>query len=116
IDGNTSFLLKIKLLGNPRKARKKVRYFSIEKIIDSDLTNTKDLVESIEVEYPPCYLEVAHIQYYHNVMRHIKAKVITMFIGYSDASEQYEPITEWEFDDQMQQNKNLDKDDDNYLR
>ncbi|WVZ52914.1 hypothetical protein U9M48_003914 [Paspalum notatum var. saurae] len=87
----------------------------------------------MEGEYPPGYLEVAKIQYYDNVMRsflemksdqdlmlmfskHIKAKVITMFIGYSDASEQYEPIIEWEFDDQMQLNKNLDKGDDNYLR
>ncbi|KAJ1292336.1 hypothetical protein BS78_02G384600, partial [Paspalum vaginatum] len=128
IDANTSFLLKIKLLGNPQIARKEVRCFLIEKIVDSNLTNIKDLVESIEVEYPPGYLEVAHIQYYVNVMRsfpevksdqdlmlmflkHVEAKVITMFIGHSNASEQYEPITEWE-----EHVGNGNKDDDNYLR
>ncbi|KAJ1288989.1 hypothetical protein BS78_02G131300 [Paspalum vaginatum] len=114
---NTSSLLKIKLLCNRKKARKEVRCISIEKVVDSDLTNIKDLVESIKVECPPSYLEVAHIQYYDDVMRTFqKQKVITIFIGYCDASEPYEPITKWEFDDQMQKNKNIEKYDDSYLR
>ena len=49
MEENTSFLLKIKLLGNPKKSKKEVRCFSIEKVVDSDLTNIMDLVESIEV-------------------------------------------------------------------
>jgi len=49
MEENTSFLLKIKLLGNPKKSKKEVRCFSIEKVVDSDLTTIMDLVESIEV-------------------------------------------------------------------
>ena len=130
MEENTSFLLKIKLLGNPKKSKKEVRCFSIEKVVDSDLTNIMDLVESIEVQCPPGYLEVAHVQYYDHVMKifpevksdqdlmlmfskHSKAKVITMFIGYCDASEPYEPITEWDFGE----NVGVDEeDDDSYLR
>jgi hypothetical protein len=47
-----------------KKARKDAKCFSFEKIIDSDLTNYKDLVEEIVEKYPSGYLEVAHVQYY----------------------------------------------------
>uniref|UniRef100_A0ACD5UM54 Uncharacterized protein n=1 Tax=Avena sativa TaxID=4498 RepID=A0ACD5UM54_AVESA len=69
MDPNSTYLLKIRLIGNPKKARKEMRYFCFEKFVDSDLTNYKDLVESIVEEYPPCYLEVAHVDYYDDVMK-----------------------------------------------
>jgi len=49
MEENTSFLLKIKLKKKKKKSKKEVRCFSIEKVVDSDLTNIMDLVESIEV-------------------------------------------------------------------
>ncbi|RLN21953.1 hypothetical protein C2845_PM07G18990 [Panicum miliaceum] len=64
MDPNSTFLLNIKPLGNRRKARKDMRYFAFEKVVDSDLINYKDFIESVVEQYPPGYLEVAHIQYY----------------------------------------------------
>jgi len=52
------------LLGNRKKARKDVKCFSFDMVVDSDLSNYMDFVESIVDKYPPSYLEVAHIQYY----------------------------------------------------
>ena len=66
---NSTFYLKIKLLGNPKKARKDVRCFNFEKVLDSDLTNYMDLVTSIVQQYPPGYLEVAHVQYYDDALK-----------------------------------------------
>ena len=61
MDPNSSYLLKIKLFGNPKKARKDIRCFCFEKVIDCDLTNYKDLVVSVIEQYPMGYLEVAHV-------------------------------------------------------
>ncbi|KAM0894767.1 hypothetical protein ACQ4PT_024236 [Festuca glaucescens] len=61
MDPNSSFCLIIRLLGNPKKARKDVSCFRFEKINDSDLTNYNDLVASIVEEYAPRYLEAAHL-------------------------------------------------------
>ena len=47
MDTDTSYLLKIHLLSNPKKSRKDVRCFSLEKVVDADFTNYMDLVESI---------------------------------------------------------------------
>ncbi|KAJ1254809.1 hypothetical protein BS78_K323700, partial [Paspalum vaginatum] len=133
MDANTYFQFKIKLLGNRKKARKDAVCWSIEKIVDSDLINIKDLVESIVLECPLGYLEVGHIQYHDVVMKtfpevisdqdlmsmfakHKAIKVVTMFIQYCDTSEPYVPITEWEIDEQMQQDNNTGIDDDDYLR
>jgi hypothetical protein len=69
MDPNSCYLLKIKLLGNPEKARKDVRCFSFEKFVDCDITNFKDFVESIVDRYPPGYKEVPHIQYYDDVLK-----------------------------------------------
>ncbi|RLN39935.1 hypothetical protein C2845_PM01G41230 [Panicum miliaceum] len=63
MDPSSCYLLEIKLIGNQR-ARKNVKCFSFKEIIDSELTNYKDLVESIVDKYPQRYLEVAHVQYY----------------------------------------------------
>ena len=69
MDLNSSYLLKIRLVSNQKKARKGIKYFCFEKMIDSDLTNYKDLVESIVDQYQPRYLEVAHVQYYDDVLK-----------------------------------------------
>lgn len=60
MDPKSCYLLVIKLIGT-EKRRKDVKCFSFEMIIDSDLTNYKDLVEEIEDKYPLGYLEVAHV-------------------------------------------------------
>jgi hypothetical protein len=64
MDTDTSYLLKIHLLGNPKKSRKDVRCFSLEKVVDVDFTNYTDLVQSFVQQYPLGYLEVPHVQYY----------------------------------------------------
>jgi hypothetical protein len=47
MDPKSTFMLKFKHLGNPKKARKDLRCFCFEKIVDSDRANLKDLTESI---------------------------------------------------------------------
>ncbi|WVZ48943.1 hypothetical protein U9M48_000330, partial [Paspalum notatum var. saurae] len=133
MDHNTSYILQIKMLGNPKHARKDIRCVLIEKVVDADVTNIKNLVESITKQCPPGYLEVPHVQYYDEATKtflevksdqdlmlmfekHSKTKVVTMFMGYCNAFEPYELITEWTFDEQLQQNINDEPDDDNYLR
>jgi hypothetical protein len=51
MDTDTSYLLKIHLLGNPKKSRKDVRCFSLEKVVDVDFTNYMDLVQPIVQQY-----------------------------------------------------------------
>jgi hypothetical protein len=38
-------------------------------VVDSDFPNYKDFIESVIEKYPPGYMEVAHVQYYDNVLR-----------------------------------------------
>ncbi|KAM0821508.1 hypothetical protein ACQ4PT_072156 [Festuca glaucescens] len=133
MDPNSTYSLKIRLLGNPKKARKEIKYFCFEKVIDCDLTNYKDLVEAIVEEYPPRYLEVAHVQYYDDVLKifpevnsdqelmsmfekHSQKKVVEMFIAYCDPAEPYKPITEYYSDVHIQPENNVDQDEDSYLR
>ena len=69
--------------------------------VDSDTTNLKDLVDDIRDQYPPGYLEVAHVQYYDADLKTfpvvntdqelmscfrniVTTKVVHMFIAYSD--------------------------------
>lgn len=102
LDPNSTYYLKIKLLGNP--PRKYVRCFSFEKVLDCDLTNYKDLIESIVEQYPSGYLEVAQLQYYDDDLKtfpevqcpsllmsmfkkHQESKVVQMFNAYCDPSE-----------------------------
>ena len=93
-----------------------------------------NLVTSIVQQYPPGYLEVAHVQYYYDALKtfpevkcdqdlmsmfekHHKTKVVHMFVAYCDPSEMYEPITEWNFDEEEQLNMNTEETkDDSYLR
>uniref|UniRef100_A0ACD5UIK2 Uncharacterized protein n=1 Tax=Avena sativa TaxID=4498 RepID=A0ACD5UIK2_AVESA len=133
MDPNSSYLLKIRLFGNRKKARKEIKCFCFDKIIDSDLTNYKDLVESIVGKYAPCYLEVAHVQYYDDVLKilsevksdqelmsmfekHAKTKVVQMFIQYCDPSEPYEPIMEYCSDVDIPADNNTKDSEDSYLR
>uniref|UniRef100_A0A453RM32 Transposase MuDR plant domain-containing protein n=2 Tax=Aegilops tauschii subsp. strangulata TaxID=200361 RepID=A0A453RM32_AEGTS len=133
MDPNSCYVLKIRLLGNPKKARKEAMCFYFEKVIDSDLTNYEDLVESIIVQYQPRYLEVAHVHYYDEVLKtfpeiksdqelmymfekHAKSKMVQMFIVYWEPSEPYEPIIEYYSDVHIQPKNNVDQDDDSYLR
>ncbi|KAM0873462.1 hypothetical protein ACQ4PT_038055 [Festuca glaucescens] len=132
MDPSSSYLLKIRLLGNRNKARKEIKCFCFEKIVDSDLTNYKDLVASILDQYPPRYLEVAHAQYYDDVQKtfpeiksdqelmsifekHAKTKMLQMFFAYCDPHEPYEPITEYYSDVHIHPNNNTEQDDDGYL-
>uniref|UniRef100_A0ACD5UNB4 Uncharacterized protein n=1 Tax=Avena sativa TaxID=4498 RepID=A0ACD5UNB4_AVESA len=120
------------MLGNPKTARKEIKTFYFEKVIDSDLTNYKDLVESITVQYPPFYLEVTHVHYYDDVLKtfpelkpdqellsmfekHNKTKMVDMFFAYCDPSQPYEPITEYHCDVDLQPNSNTNQDEENYL-
>jgi hypothetical protein len=94
-----------------------MKCFSFEMTVDSDLANYDDLVGLVVQRYPPGYMEVAHVQYYDEVLKsflemttdkqlmtmfskHSKSKVIIMFIAYSGPSDVFEPISEWDFDDE----------------
>uniref|UniRef100_A0ACD5XDM7 Uncharacterized protein n=1 Tax=Avena sativa TaxID=4498 RepID=A0ACD5XDM7_AVESA len=126
---NSTYLLKINLIPNPKKARKEIKSFCFEKFIDSDLTNYRDLLEEILDEYPPRYLEVAQFQYYDDVLKiypevhsdqeliymfekHSQKKVVEMFIAYCDPAEPYEPITEYYEDSEVhiEPENNIDQD------
>ncbi|KAF8690779.1 hypothetical protein HU200_041167 [Digitaria exilis] len=129
MDTNSTFLVKIKLFGNPtRKEQKPVEF---EKVIDYDLINFMDFIQPIVDQYPPGYLEVAHIQYYDEELKtfpevecdkdlmsmfakHGQTKVVLMFIQYCHPSKPYEPITEWHshVQDQPRSIENDDDDDD----
>ncbi|KAF8662533.1 hypothetical protein HU200_056130 [Digitaria exilis] len=60
MDPNSTFTLKIRLFGNKKKMREGYKYGFFELVIDSDLSNYKDLVGEIVEKRPPGYLEVAH--------------------------------------------------------
>jgi hypothetical protein len=55
MDASSSYLLKIGIIGNPKKVRKDATCFLFEKVVDSDTTNFKDFIESIVNQYPPGY-------------------------------------------------------------
>jgi hypothetical protein len=88
-----------------------MKYFCFDMVVDSDKINYEDLVESVVEKYPPGYLEVAHIQYYDEGLKsflevktdqesmsmfdkHLKRKVVIMFVVYQGHSDPYEPVTE----------------------
>ena len=61
LDSNS--LLDIKLIGNRKNARKDLKCWNFEMVVDSEKTNYKDLIQSVVDKYPPGYLEVPHVQY-----------------------------------------------------
>jgi hypothetical protein len=112
MDASSSYLLKIRIIGNPKKVRKDVTCFLFEKAVDSDTTNFKDFIESIVNQYPPGYQEVVHVHYYDSYLaafpevktdqellsmfqKHTENKVVDMAITYNDPLEPYIPITKW---------------------
>ena len=101
MDLDSTYLLEIKLVANIKKVRKDVLCWCFDKTIDSDTINLKDLVDEITDQYPPGYLEVAHVQYYDADLKTfpvvntdqelmscfrniVTTKVVHMFIAYSD--------------------------------
>lgn len=58
MDPNSSYLLRIKLIGNKKKTRQDLGCYSFTKVVDVDTTNFKNLVESIVDEFPPRYKEL----------------------------------------------------------
>jgi hypothetical protein len=60
MDPKSSYLLKIRLVGNPKKRRKEFSCFRCSKVVDSDLCNFKDLVEEIVDQYPHGYNDIVH--------------------------------------------------------
>ncbi|TVU49092.1 hypothetical protein EJB05_00383, partial [Eragrostis curvula] len=108
LDPNTSFLLKMELVTNRKKARRG-KCFCFDKVVDSDLTNFSDLVESVVHEFPPGYFEVPHVQFYDEATKtfpeiksdpelmamfskNSKTNVVIMFIVYRGASD---PLYTW---------------------
>jgi hypothetical protein len=90
------------------------------------------LVDSIEEQYRPRYLEVAHVQYYDDVLeknpevkydqelmsmfeKHSKTKVVQLFITHCEPSKPYEPITEYDIEKHIQPEINIEQDEDSYL-
>jgi hypothetical protein len=72
MDPNSSYLLRIKLVGNKRKVRQDLSCYSFTKVVDDDTTNLKDFVESIVNEFPPRYMESAIVQYYDVHQKHFQ--------------------------------------------
>jgi hypothetical protein len=114
MDHNSSYLLRIKLVGNKRKARQEFSScYSFTKVVDVDITNFKDFVESIVNEFPPRYKEVAIVQYYGDASKtllevkidqdmlsmfekHGKTKIVCMIIAYYNPLEEAPHlVTEW---------------------
>jgi hypothetical protein len=60
MDPNTTFNLKINLLGNRKKCRQEFKCYSFDMDVDSDISNYKYLHDSMVDKYPPGYLDVAH--------------------------------------------------------
>ena len=129
MDSASCYLLKIHLLGNRKKARKDLKCFTFEMVVDSDLSNYKDFIESVTYKYPAGYLEVAHVQYYDIVLKNFsevksdhdlmsmfdiyyKEKVAQMFVSYCDPSKTFEPITEWDFVGEGQPENTVQNEDD----
>lgn len=69
MDPNSSYLLEIRLLGNKKKTRKEFSCYRFEKVVDSDLVNFKDFVDSVVDQFPPGYMEDVHVHYYDDILR-----------------------------------------------
>jgi hypothetical protein len=107
----SSYLLKIRLTGNPKKHRKDFSYFECSKVVDSDLCNFKDLVQEIVDQYPHGYNETVHGFYYDVAQKtfpqiktdqellkmfskHVDSKIVLMTITYTEPIDVV-PVPEW---------------------
>jgi hypothetical protein len=61
MDPKSSFLLKVRLTGNPKKRRQEFSCFNYTKTVDSDVCNFKDLVKEIVDQYPHGYNEIVYV-------------------------------------------------------
>ncbi|KAF8780776.1 hypothetical protein HU200_000716 [Digitaria exilis] len=95
MDPNSTFTLKIRLFGNRKKMREGYTYGYFELVIDSDLSNYKDLVGEIVEKRPPGYLEVAHCQFYDDALKNFPKIKSDQDLMLCDPSEPFEPIHEW---------------------
>jgi hypothetical protein len=97
MDPNSSYLLKIKLFGNPNCIRKEISYFCFEKVVDFDTTNFKDFIDEIVVKFPPGFNDVVTVQYYDDdvklfsnqelqamFVKHAETKVVNMCVAYTE--------------------------------
>jgi predicted RNA-binding protein with EMAP domain len=101
MDPNLSYLLKIKLFGNPKCVRKEISYICFEKVVDSDTTNFKDFVDEIVDKFPPGFNDVVTVQYYDDdvklfpqvkidqelqvmFVKHAETKVVNMCVAYAE--------------------------------
>jgi len=82
MDASSSYLLKIRIIGNPKKVRKDVTCFLFEKVVDSDTTNFKDFIESIVNQYPPGYQEVVHVHYYDSYLAAFPDRGFLVAVGH----------------------------------
>nr|CAB3472740.1 unnamed protein product [Digitaria exilis] len=94
MDPNSTFTLKIRLFGNNKKMREGYTYGYFELVIDSDLSNYKDLVGEIVEKRLSGYLEFAHCQYYDDVLNNfpeIKSDqdLMLMFKKHSKTKDSY---------------------------
>jgi hypothetical protein len=112
MDLKSSYLLKIKLIGNPKTHREDCSCYSLSKIVDSDTTNFKDLIDSIVDEFPPGYEELVTVQYHDEGLesfpqvendkqlmnmfeKYNEIKVVCIFVLYSNPTEPPPLVTEW---------------------
>jgi hypothetical protein len=69
MDPQSTYMLKIRLIGNPKKRMKEFSCFHITKIVDFDVCNFKDLMEEIVDAYPHGYNELVSVFYYDEVQK-----------------------------------------------
>jgi hypothetical protein len=74
MDPKSSYLLEIRLVGNPR-SRKDVSCFLISMVVDPDVCNFKDFVDEIVDKYPIGHKESVTVAYYDDASkRHLEVK------------------------------------------
>jgi hypothetical protein len=111
MDPKLSYLLKIRLTGNPKKHRKDFSYFECSKVVDFDLCNFKDFVQEIVDQYPHGYNETVHVFYYDVAQKtfpqiktdqellkmftkHVDSKIVLMTITYTEPTDVV-PVPQW---------------------
>ncbi|KAL6614930.1 hypothetical protein ACP70R_037200 [Stipagrostis hirtigluma subsp. patula] len=98
MDPNTSYLLNIRLVGDPSKCR--AEWYEIDKVVDADMINFKDFVDDIADKYPHGYGEIVTVMYFdaetktfpqvrtdqellEMFAKHTDSKVVYMTIAYT---------------------------------
>jgi hypothetical protein len=109
MDQESSYNIEIRIISTNTRGP----WYSINKVVDADTTNFKDLVNEIVDKYPPQYKEVVKVYYYCFVSklnievstdqelvamfaRHVETKCIYMSIAHHLPSCEPPPIPDWE--------------------